>query len=227
MNELANLLRQSLADQRFSGNERSALAEWAASHITTDQQRGVARHTVFETARSAELTASQIIDWIEDVLKVIIPIQSAGPSKTVESLAFFAPGDACLSRITNRINSCRRTADLCIFTITDDRITRAILDAHRHKVHVRIVSDNDKANDLGSDIQRIAEAGVEVRIDNTPYHMHHKFAIFDGVQVINGSYNWTRGAAEQNEENIIDSNDPKLIAAFQDEFDKLWTKFAP
>ena len=26
-------------------------------------------------------------------------------------------------------------------------------------------------------------------------HMHHKFAIFDGERLINGSYNWTRGAA--------------------------------
>ncbi len=54
--------------------------------------------------------------------------------------------------------------------------------------------------------------------------MHHKYAIFDGTRLLNGSYNWTRGAAHDNEENIIDTGDPRLIGAFQKHFDELWAK---
>jgi mitochondrial cardiolipin hydrolase len=56
-------------------------------------------------------------------------------------------------------------------------------------------------------------------------HMHHKFAIFDGERLLNGSYNWTRGAANTNFENLVDTGDPELIAAFAEEFKRLWNRF--
>ena len=125
-----------------------------------------------------------------------------------------------------RLRACRRSADLCVFTITDDRITRALLDCHRRGLKLRLITDNDKAFDLGSDIERIAAAGVAVKVDRTPFHMHHKFAIFDGGAVLTGSYNWTVGAAKNNEENLVVSNDRRLLTAFTGEFDRLWKKFA-
>jgi phosphatidylserine/phosphatidylglycerophosphate/cardiolipin synthase-like enzyme len=56
-------------------------------------------------------------------------------------------------------------------------------------------------------------------------HMHHKFAIFDGERLINGSYNWTRGAANVNYENVVDTSASGLVAAFAAEFQRLWNKF--
>ena len=35
-----------------------------------------------------------------------------------------------------------------------------------------------------------------------------------------------RGAADNNEENLILSNDRRLLTAFRGEFDRLWKKFA-
>ena len=62
------------------------------------------------------------------------------------------------------------------------------------------------------------------KIDHTPYHMHHKFAIVDGAYLLNGSYNWTRSAADQNEENLVETTETVLVAQFQDKFDELWSK---
>lgn len=140
------------------------------------------------------------------------------------SAAFFSPGPACLGQIVHRFLAARRSADVCVFTITDDRITRAILDAHRRGVAVRIITDNEKAYDPGSDVDRLRAAGVAVKVDATPFHMHHKFAVFDRARLVNGSYNWTRGAAENNEENLIDTGDPALVAAFLRHFEELWAK---
>ena len=140
------------------------------------------------------------------------------------TIVYFSPGPDCLGHIINRFLAARRSVDVCVFTITDDRITRAILDAHRRNVAIRIITDNDKAYDAGSDIERLEAAGIVVKVDRTQFHMHHKFAIFDEAQLVNGSYNWTRGAAESNEENIIDTADPVALAAFQREFDRLWAK---
>jgi phosphatidylserine/phosphatidylglycerophosphate/cardiolipin synthase-like enzyme len=113
-----------------------------------------------------------------------------------------------------------------VFTITDDRIADAILDAHRRGVAVRILTDNEKAFDLGSDIERLRSAGVAVRVDESPFHLHHKFAIFDGRRLLTGSYNWTRGAARDNQENFLITPDPHLIEAYARAFEDLWNRLA-
>ena len=89
---------------------------------------------------------------------------------------------------------------------------------------LRIITDNEKAFDAGSDIERIEAAGIAVRVDRTPYHMHHKYALFDGRRLLNGSYNWTRGAANDNEENITVTADPELVATFVRHFEALWER---
>jgi len=146
------------------------------------------------------------------------------PTTQVE--AYFSPGDECLQSIRRQFEQAQRTVDVCVFTITDDRIAAAILDAHRRGVRVRVITDNDKAHDEGSDVRRLERAGMEVREDRTECHMHHKFAIFDGRAVLTGSYNWTRGAARNNEENLVVSNDPRLVGPFEREFNALWGRFA-
>jgi phosphatidylserine/phosphatidylglycerophosphate/cardiolipin synthase-like enzyme len=56
--------------------------------------------------------------------------------------------------------------------------------------------------------------------------MHHKFALFDGKRLANGSFNWTRSASTSNNENLVVSADAYLVRCFAGEFDSLWKKFA-
>ena len=237
--DLDRFLTQSLADRKLSGGEKSALTDWLAKNVKSDQHRGLVRHSAFEVVRRAiaDPASAELVEWLEDVMKVLAPLasvaQTSGVPAAGQDEAFFAPGERCLQQIIHRFGQCRRTADVCVFTITDDRITRAILDAHRRKVVVRIITDNEKQHDAGSDIQKFREAGIAVKTDDMHGpadtglngHMHHKFAIFDGARLINGSYNWTRGAADMNFENIVDTADASLIAAFTAEFARLWNQF--
>jgi cardiolipin hydrolase len=57
--------------------------------------------------------------------------------------------------------------------------------------------------------------------------MHHKFVIVDGKILVNGSFNWTRNAFTNNQENVIITNNVKMVTAFQAEFEKLWLQFDP
>lgn len=156
--------------------------------------------------------------------KLLLPFSGESGDPFVE--AHFSPGEACARRIMGLLRGARRTADLCIYTITDDRITGEVLAAHRRGVAVRVVTDNDKAYDPGSDVLQMARAGIPVLVDVSPYFMHYKFAVFDGEVLLTGSYNWTRGAADNNEENLILSNDRRLLTAFRGEFERLWARFA-
>jgi phosphatidylserine/phosphatidylglycerophosphate/cardiolipin synthase-like enzyme len=127
-----------------------------------------------------------------------------------------------LSSILGELGRTRKTADICVFTITDDRISSAIVAAHQRRVAVRIITDNDKQHDFGSDIERLRGAGIALKVDATEHHMHHKFALLDGVTLLNGSYNWTRSAATFNEENLIVTSDSALVASFANQFEAMW-----
>jgi cardiolipin hydrolase len=94
--------------------------------------------------------------------------------------------------------------------------------AHQRGVVVRIITDNDKQYDLGSDIERLRGAGVALKVDESEHHMHHKFAVLDGASLLNGSYNWTRSAATFNEENLIVTSDAALVATFSRQFREMW-----
>lgn len=56
--------------------------------------------------------------------------------------------------------------------------------------------------------------------------MHHKFVVIDDALVVNGSYNWTKGARYDNREDLTLTNSPQAVRGFKDEFEKLWREFA-
>jgi mitochondrial cardiolipin hydrolase len=145
----------------------------------------------------------------------------------MKSQVFFSPGLQCIQEIIRQLNQCRESVDVCVFTITDDRIARAIIAAYQRGVSVRVLTDNDKSHDLGSDIRRLADAGIPCKMDTgNDAHMHHKFAIFDHAILLNGSFNWTRSASEINEENLIVTEDHEMLEAFQQRFELLWNKLS-
>ena len=138
------------------------------------------------------------------------------------SKAYFSPGTECQQAIISAIENAKNSIKICVFTISDDQITQAILAAHQRKIPIKLLTDNEKLFDVGSDIRQLALAKIEIRTDNTKNHMHHKFAIIDNEILISGSYNWTRSAALYNHENIIVTNNKELVRDFLPEFDRLW-----
>lgn len=222
--EIDTHLLQTFEDQRLSRGERRSLQKLVEN---PPELRLRVRRRAFALAQTLATTApvANVLDWLEEVIKALSEPSTTNAPDRQE--AFFAPHEDVASRIIHALTHTRTRADLAVFTITDDRVSRAILDAHRRGVAIRIVSDNDKSADLGSDIDDLADQGVSVRIDRTPVHMHHKFAILDGQTLLNGSYNWTRSASRENHENLVISRDPALITAFQREFDHCWDLAEP
>lgn len=52
--------------------------------------------------------------------------------------------------------------------------------------------------------------------------MHHKFIIIDNNILITGSTNWTMAAFFGNFENLLVTNESRLVKPFIIEFDKIW-----
>ncbi len=227
--ELERIFRQTLDDRRLSRSERRALRAVLAEAGPSAEERAGYLGRAFAAAAEAMSRHGdrEVLEWLLAVVKTVAlpPSPSPAAHRGEVAEALFEPRQNCAGRLRSLIDQCRSSLDICVFTLTDDRLTRAVLAAHRRRVKVRIITDDEKSLDRGSDILRLRDAGVAVTFDVNPNPMHHKFALFVRRLLVNGSYNWTRGAAEGNHENIVVTGQRHLVRQFGEEFDRLWELF--
>ena len=216
--DLIQNLHKSLEDYYLSKSEKSTLKSILAKEPLDDDAVNVLRTKVIELANEkvTEKNYRLVLQWMKEVNHLL---QSAAAQ---QSRVFFSPGDACRNAIVQQMNISVRELKICVFTISDDAIARAIVNAHRKGVAIRIITDNDKSLDQGSDIAQLARSGIAVKMDVTRNHMHHKFMVSDKRNLITGSYNWTLSAARYNHENILLTKEAGVVEAFSKGFDELW-----
>ncbi|MEO0325993.1 MAG: phospholipase D-like domain-containing protein [Myxococcota bacterium] len=227
-NAIDGALAATLEDRRLSRGEKHALRELFVELSPSPDQLDFVRHRAFALAREAMQGKENraLLSWLEDVVKAVQPRATGGMAAGTNAEVRFSPGADCLDAIRQALAKARAHVDVCVFTITDNRLFRALVDAHRRGVHIRVLTDEDKSHDKGSDVARLAAAGLDVRMDFSRHHMHHKFAVFDARQVVTGSYNWTRSAAEHNQENLLITDDPRFVRPYREAFERLWTSVA-
>ena len=222
--QLDEQLRDTFADLRLSDDESHKLRQ-LGSILDVERIRFL-RNRAFVMVREIILTdqdkALPALKWLEQVVKTLdLCIQQ----QRIEASAYFTPGDDCLNKIRALCRGARHSIDVCVFTISDNRISEELISAKRRGVQVRIITDNDKQYDIGSDIEELIQANISVCTDNSEYHMHHKFALFDRKILLNGSFNWTRSASSSNEENLLTTDNPALVKQYITQFEKLWGMF--
>jgi phosphatidylserine/phosphatidylglycerophosphate/cardiolipin synthase-like enzyme len=218
MDELLATLRASIEDEFFSKPEKRGFKALLTERARTEHELQILRNEIYTLAaqRATPQNYSFVIEWMKTALQALAQPQ---PS---DSAVFFSPGESCRHAIVQQIDQAVRELRVCVFTISDDQITRQLLLAHRKGVSVQIITDNDKSLDEGSDIEQLARAGIAVRMDTTPNHMHHKFMVADQKTLITGSYNWTLSAARFNHENVLLTREAATVKNFLQHFGKLW-----
>lgn len=219
MEQIVDYLRETITDEVLSKAERKSLRTLVLEHSLDEHQLNVLRSKIYELANE-KVNANNykfILEWVKSANSALLI-----PEPQVNSDAYFSPGAACRNTIISQINAAVRQLNICVFTISDDSITDAIITSNKRGTEVRIITDNDKSHDQGSDIEQIAKVGIPVKMDRTENHMHHKFMVTDEKALITGSYNWTRSAAKFNQENIVLSREAGLVKSYLKEFDNLW-----
>lgn len=225
--DIGRFLQESLDDVRLSRGERKVFKELLGEARPTRHNQELLFHHAFELAKDAlkDTRDKAVVDWLDEVVKVLRPAEGLKASGSRVADAIFFPDENGLERLVELIQHTRSTLDICVFTFTHNRLARAVKNALKKGVKVRLLTDIMKVDDRGSDVRELAAAGVDVRTDHSPTHMHHKFAVIDDHLLLTGSFNWTRSAVEENQENILVTDDPLLIIAYQREFERLWELF--
>lgn len=54
------------------------------------------------------------------------------------------------------LRTCKKSLDIAIFTLTNDKIFAAIEEVFNRGVKVRVITDDECCNQLGSDIYKLA-----------------------------------------------------------------------
>ena len=226
--ELIEHLVATLDDGALSRSERRALRAVLDEQPLGPRDLRIISAALFDAASEAmhDPRDRQVLRWLEAAMAVL-SAQHDAPAPEEPSRAWFGPEDPLAALLSSQLEAARKSIAAAMFTITDDRIAEALIAAHRRGISVRIITDDDKAGDPGSDIWRLQQAGIQVRTDHSPSWMHHKFAVLDSHTLINGSYNWTRAGSRDNRENFLVSGDPKLARAYEQAFERLWSEFAP
>ena len=140
---------------------------------------------------------------------------------------YFSPDDHVADHILRVIKEADHSIDFLAYTLTHDAITEALLARSGHGVDVRGVLEAGQASAAGGDYTRLLEAGLDLRLDTSPGRMHHKVIIIDEETVVTGSFNFTRTAELDNDENILIVHDVDLTNQFLIEFERIFEMASP
>jgi len=139
----------------------------------------------------------------------------------------FFPSQENEAKIIEYLKSAKKSIYVCVFTITNERLCTALLEAHLRGVDVKMITDDEEIKMI-SNIRDLSEEGISIRTDDAKNAlMHNKFVIIDGHILMTGSYNWTVRATKANQENVVVIENKYLVDTFTQEFNKLWKQFTP
>lgn len=169
------------------------------------------------------------IAWIFIVLVALVIGYSVGKSKPIEHIhvitgaeAYFTPGVQCENRIVEEIAKAQ-TIDIAVYSITNKKITSALLNAKKRGARIRVVTDRTMAGNKYSKDEVLLKAGIPLRKNKKHKIEHNKFAVFDGSHIVTGSYNWTDAATKSNSENCVFLD--ALAEDYSARFEYLWNLY--
>lgn len=224
LNHLKEIFQETFEDKILSNSEKQALEQIIEEAQYSPHQLDVLRSYIFEIANNEikNHSSKQILTWLEKANKALV----ISEKESIINQVYFSPGEICKQKIIETLHQAKQLIKICVFTISDNEITDEIVACLRKGIEVKVITDNEKMEDQGSDIWILAkENNIQIKVDNTSNHMHHKFMIVDEAFALTGSYNWTRSAGLYNHENILITNDAKITKAYNHEFEKLWKAF--
>lgn len=116
----------------------------------------------------------------------------------------FTPGEDAAGKVISSIRQAHRQVLVQAFSFTHEGIARALLEAHRRGVEVRLIADREQTERMErGQVPGLASAGVPVWLDGNHQSAHNKVMIIDGSTVITGSFNFTNAAQHRNAENVV------------------------
>ena len=147
-----------------------------------------------------------------DVRTVTIPV--------TETQVYFSPDGGCTEAIIEQIDNAKSEILIQAYSFTSAPIARALVNAHKRRVHVEIILDKLNKSEKYSAGDFTAHMGVITYIDSQHVIAHNKIIIIDKETVITGSFNFTKAAEERNAENLLIMKSKELAKTYIENWNK-------
>jgi phosphatidylserine/phosphatidylglycerophosphate/cardiolipin synthase-like enzyme len=161
------------------------------------------------------------------------PSAIPNPAVTVNGTqieVFFSPGTSAPARLGDLLSKAQ-TVRFLAFSFTEG-LTWS--DNGRQQSIMDLLINRASAGQL--DLQGIVEAssrsfakpmvcaGLNVRQDGNPDILHDKVFVIDNSIVVTGSFNFSKNAVADNNENVLIIHNPDIAQAYLNEFGQLWAQ---
>jgi phosphatidylserine/phosphatidylglycerophosphate/cardiolipin synthase-like enzyme len=163
------------------------------------------------------------------IILVLIALVSAGvhagsqyfrkPIVPKEVEVFFSPKGGCTDAVVRELRHAQRSVWVLAYSFTNVDIARALVDAHKRGLDVKIILDKSQLTEKYTEADFTERAGIPTWIDSQHAIAHNKVMVIDGETVITGSFNFTRQAEEHNAENLLIIHKTPVLA---DEYATNW-----
>jgi phosphatidylserine/phosphatidylglycerophosphate/cardiolipin synthase-like enzyme len=136
----------------------------------------------------------------------------------------FAPEDRIVAALAVALSSAQKSIQFMAFSFTLDDVAGVMQQKADVGVSIQGIFETTGSETQTSELRPLLCSGLEVKQDGNPFVLHHKVFIIDGKTVIAGSFNFSAGARDENDENLIIITDPDLALQFQEEFSRRWAE---
>jgi len=133
---------------------------------------------------------------------------------------YFSPNGGAAAAIVKEIDAAKKSIHVLAYSISEDRITRALAKANTRGVAVILIVDPGQQGQSYSTAPKIKQSGVRTLVDRAHALMHNKTIIVDAATVITGSMNFTTSGDKQNAENTIVIRDIEAAKIYENDFQK-------
>lgn len=139
----------------------------------------------------------------------------------------FSPNQGGTELVIKTIQEAKQSIDVAAYSFTSAPIAKALTDAHKKGIKVRVVLDKSQRTARYTSYTFLKNHNVPTRINIKYAIMHNKFMIIDGNILQLGSFNYTKAAEYKNAENVmVISNEPDAVKQYQLQWLKLWNESA-
>ena len=135
----------------------------------------------------------------------------------------FAPEGDEISALTAEIARAEHSIRFMTFVFSLEELAEAMLNqAASHALAIEGVFEDRNSTASWSQLPALHCAGAAIRQDGNRYILHHKVIIIDENTVITGSFNFSRSAAERNDENIVIVRNAVIAGLYLEEWHRIW-----
>lgn len=150
-----------------------------------------------------------------------------GPSAEVSATSvevWYGPEDRPLEHLVRIYDRATRSIFVAVYGFTSPRAVKALVEAKRRGVDVRVLTDRERLVDRKQQtaLATLREAGIPIKINRHDGLMHLKQAVIDDEINTSGSMNQTTSGNRYNDERLDIIRDHAMTVKAREKFLALW-----